>query len=517
MKKTALLLEYLATHPTHEKLFIDLISFLVKNFPKEAYTLLSSAIRKKAVQGNNQDFFTKFIRELSNKDLELSLFLESCFRSEKKLMSFMLVGWEKEVFSRRDDPLAILDFLVDSNIDVEKNYLLGNYWNCTAFCFRKGLLSEKYKQLNVLYKKIFSQSDIIDPSDFPQQKRDQKVFIVTAQVIWGTQHSPTLILKKWIEMLFPIFGRITVVISAPEKYFLLNLAGCELVSHYPSGGTQKADFVEIPAHVTSDFFIKQANPAPNDLFLSIGTGNLLFDRIKKDNKLLFPTIIYPLTHTAKYVFSGLKHAEEVFCVENLNGNIVSVVPLSGVTFVPLENTSLSNPANRYPQLISKDYISLVVVGNRLDLEMDDSFFKIVENIASIKKVKLFCIGLSSFNFPSISNVTFECQGFQSDLERCLTESDYDFFINPNRDGGAFGAYFALFAGIPVLTLDFGDVFHIMKNYYYMSDTLDFSTFIKNYINDEGFRETIWGIHESIKFDLEKSLASDMTNMLKAFS
>ncbi len=101
----------------------------------------------------------------------------------------------------------------------------------------------------------------------------------------------------------------------------------------------------------------------------------------------------------------------------------------------------------------------MVVGGRLEEEVDEEFLSLVEKLAAEGIVTVF-VG----NFPSYDRLVSSRPvlkertrylGFQDDVlaiaELC------DIYINPRRNGGGSSAAEALFKGLPVVSVDYGDV------------------------------------------------------------
>ncbi len=101
----------------------------------------------------------------------------------------------------------------------------------------------------------------------------------------------------------------------------------------------------------------------------------------------------------------------------------------------------------------------IVVGGRLGEEVDEKFLELVEKLAAKGIVTVF-VG----NFPSYEQMITgrtllqektRYLGFQDDV-LAITEL-CDIYINPKRNGGGSSAAEALYKGLPVVTVDYGDV------------------------------------------------------------
>jgi hypothetical protein len=107
-------------------------------------------------------------------------------------------------------------------------------------------------------------------------------------------------------------------------------------------------------------------------------------------------------------------------------------------------------------------LQIAIVGNRLDAELEDSFFTFLQQLTSLPVRFVFVGEFDKLEywcqrFPAIAGKT-SALGFQRDLVSALNQCDV--FLNYPRTGGGNSALYAMRSGLPILTLTQGDVFAV---------------------------------------------------------
>lgn len=140
--------------------------------------------------------------------------------------------------------------------------------------------------------------------------------------------------------------------------------------------------------------------------------------------------------------------------------------------------------------LNKNHFVLAVVGNRLDLEVDEKFLEKIEYIiCKIPQVFILFIGKYKNyydiikEYPILQNKT-KYIGFKKDIQSVY--SICNCYLNPRRKGGATSAAEAMLEGLPIISEKFGDVYYqcwLDRSFDNKSDVVDF---IKKCISDELF-------------------------------
>jgi len=95
----------------------------------------------------------------------------------------------------------------------------------------------------------------------------------------------------------------------------------------------------------------------------------------------------------------------------------------------------------------------LVVGNRLDVDICGKFADSCRAILrAVPGAKIVLAGNAD---PALSGEGIEYRGFQHDIASLYQECDV--FLNPRRTGGGMSAFDAVHTGMPVITMDYGDV------------------------------------------------------------
>ncbi len=514
MKNIAILLKHLSKKD--KNLFLKMCSFLIAKFPDQfhlLYLTISSASNHPLKHDN---FECVLMKRIMQEDGGFFEEVESFFLQNQRTCADVFDGWVYEINNVKDNPLLLLEKINRNENLMSVDLLSSIYTQISAQMFFKGLLQNENENLNKVYSNLIQRLDPILPNnnDCLSSPTKPKIYVFVGQVIWGSKHAPTLILKQWIELLFPIFGKVQIIVSTPLDYYLPLQERFYLRNIYPSDQSIDFDIENIEPTISNSEIQNTilGKIGEKDICLSIGTSSILFDRIHVKNKFLWPTVQYPFLHSARFVFSvnGDKLKKE-----NIFNEKIQFFNVSTQGFIPLDDAyEACMPSARFERIKNEDLVRLVVIGNNIAFEMDAEFFSIIKLIATKFQVDLTCIGIKEFSFPIIENVSFQCVGFQDDLQNFVADAEFDFFINPKRNGGGFGAVVCLIAGIPVLTLPHGDVFSVMEKYYFMNEKEDFLEFITRFKTEKEFRTVIDSLHLAMKNNSQSDRVDPLSKMIE---
>ena len=135
-----------------------------------------------------------------------------------------------------------------------------------------------------------------------------------------------------------------------------------------------------------------------------------------------------------------------------------------------------------------DKFLIIVVGARLSDEIKDEFIDVLVSTIHAGTHFVFAGSFEKYTYFSDKNDIFAKNstslGFQSDmLAVCDT---CDLYVNPNRAGGGFSAVEALFKGLPVVTLDYGDVALATSNEFFVNNYDEMREQIIRYARDKHY-------------------------------
>ena len=139
--------------------------------------------------------------------------------------------------------------------------------------------------------------------------------------------------------------------------------------------------------------------------------------------------------------------------------------------------------------LTEDDFVLGIIGNRLNDELDDKFISVLHQISNQFPVHFLFIGnlqknRITDNAPDINR--FHFAGLLSEASQAIRL--FDIYCNPMRNGGGRSSFEALAQGVPVITLQYGDVYYTCGKEF---STVDYEHYIKKigqYITDLEYRK-----------------------------
>lgn len=205
---------------------------------------------------------------------------------------------------------------------------------------------------------------------------------------------------------------------------------------------------------------------------------------------MIPVFGIPMTQSGLAVsgatyqaYSGLKNKRFYDELNSLNIDESKIIPvLFGFSILEQHEKH-----SREEYGISEDDYVLMVVGGRLQGELDDAFWDVFRAIVKeIPCTKLIILG--SYNLgESLTDIKDHLinLGFQDDILSIMELGHL--YINPHRKGGGTSCVEAMYKGIPVVSDDYGDVASNAGNDFIVADGYDgFPRIIKQYYEDEEF-------------------------------
>jgi glycosyltransferase involved in cell wall biosynthesis len=141
--------------------------------------------------------------------------------------------------------------------------------------------------------------------------------------------------------------------------------------------------------------------------------------------------------------------------------------------------------------IPEEAFVIGIVGNRLDVEVTEKFLDLLEDmILKDKEKKIFFLFIGGFNkYLDVTKDRLllshsEYIGFHDDLLGVLKITDL--FLNPPRKGGGTGAIWAIYQGVPVITLDNCDIASCVGKDFICNDINEMTELVLNYIQNKEF-------------------------------
>lgn len=126
---------------------------------------------------------------------------------------------------------------------------------------------------------------------------------------------------------------------------------------------------------------------------------------------------------------------------------------------------------------TSEKIRVCIVGNRLDVEIDNDFVEQLNFIESMtNNVEFYIVGCASHEKINSEKITFI--PYASNLIDFYQTHNISAFLNPKRHGGGYSAFYAMQAGIPVITPSYGDVHYVSNGMFNYSNKEELLTIIK---------------------------------------
>ena len=405
------------------------------------------------------------------------------------------------------------EYIKTSTLPLSQRYSL--YWTAASLAVRNQDInfndhSTTYLSLLESATKLLDLSCIKDLDISVDQKR---VFIYTNQYL-TQEHSPTKIANIWADACQEYGYTVIIISSTSSKFaFPTDISYNYRKSLAIGESTEIREnifLIEIGGNlIYQDIYIKLIEAVhmnKNDTFLLVGDSCLAFDILPFDNKYVIPTVtpqnlITTTAHT--YIFNKKVAVRNSFSEEMHH-------------IVGPDDYTQSTHTDFLPPIIKEnEEIQFAVIGNRLNSELEDSFWANIDTLLTqTTHFKLHIIGeidkerISHHYHPYIIFA-----GFQTNLSDYLKK--IHFYINPNRDGGGHSAALALKAGIPIITLPKGDVYEIILQRYSVKNLDEIYSFTQNYILDSAFKEKIDTINSHLfdKFNNSKELIKQIVRTI----
>lgn len=173
--------------------------------------------------------------------------------------------------------------------------------------------------------------------------------------------------------------------------------------------------------------------------------------------------------------------------------------------------------SRKDEGLPENKLLIAIAGNRLEMEIDEEFIQLCACI--VKRCKNVAFGflgeceniLKLFSNPVFEGYVFDL-GFRKDLY--ATYKMFDLYLNPKRRGGGWSSIIALSAGVPVITLKYGDVYYSVgdkyayESYEHILDEVIKCSEDRDYLNKK--KE----ISKEYPDNSEKNLVEYVSNVLK---
>lgn len=348
-------------------------------------------------------------------------------------------------------------------------------------------------EISQWYTEYFKEE--LKPIDYEKRERGL-VLVITAQFL-GIRHAPTKL----------TYDICRGIILSGRDLLLINLADAlSLTGHLPYWNAQSnyiSDYsnvhsfmyegVEIPFAQCDEGMpnigmmkelIDSLREMKPELIISIGED--IFSNVIDD---MIPVCSIPLQAKLSRNFTKyLVHYNEITSEER---GWMAEYGYQEENLVPLKlpfRIEYSDGLKRSGIGIPKEAFCIVAIGNRLETELTEDFLKMLESILNQTNACFLTIGKldcqSKFaTYPHILENNIHLEYTQKLLAAFKLA---DLYVNPPREGGGTSAIYAMAAGKPIVTLDYGDVYKNCGVEFAVKNIEEMERQIRRYMGEASF-------------------------------
>jgi len=442
-------------------------------------------------------------RDCARAFLEMSLELAADgFRHYGRayMLSFLLQVCQKARYHE-----LLFDLLLQEGIwSWEERYFY--LWQCTRVGFLRPEANSRGTELAArrLYRCVYRELRRRFEADYPpipkQERNPELVVVITGQFL-GMGHAPTKTALDRCYALVKHLGKQVVLLNSRE---LLTWVGLSPF-HGMTRGNIAVELSNINALSYRDIQIPYYQPATEmpdpdtireilnfirqnrpDFVLSIGGMNLTADLCDMMVPVVTLSTVFsglPVTESRFHIIGRALTEDELKKLRELGFSRENVIEsLFTFDFKPQERHYTREQLG-----LPEDRFLVAVVGGRLDQEVTDDFLHAV--LESHSSAHLVFIGpLSRYEEMKARHDRLgrssTALGFQDDVLAVLEVCDL--YANPRRAGGGSSAAEALYKGLPVVTLNFGDVAVAAGPDFTVQSYEEMTAAIRRYVEDKHY-------------------------------
>lgn len=381
------------------------------------------------------------------------------------------------------------------------------YWLITSSLFQNSELHIVNGDISELYKYIYKCIEGLNFIKYPyrrlEERNQNKIIIITSQFL-GVGHSPTLrvldysyTIKKYLKKDVFIINdsglnfHCTPYLETLHFNYIDDYCKMQRIEYkgeqfgfYQVG--VKMPNIDVISQIRD--FIYEENP----LFVfNIGASNITTDICTKFTTTVSLPCSFKIPITcSKYLLLGRQIEDED------SESLRALEPYQKVieTNINYEMRESNVVYTREQFGIPEDKFTIVIVGNRLDEELNFEFIELINKIIDNNDIHIAFVGHMNYKQNIIDRIQekdiekLHFLGSQSEASKLI--KILDLYVNPKRSGGGRSSFEALYYGIPVVTLNFGDVYYTSGKKYGVNDYTQMYDKIIKYFNDKAFYENM---------------------------
>lgn len=362
-----------------------------------------------------------------------------------------------------------------NNISLEESWQI--YWIINYVTFSNSNVYLLKGTLRKLYTYLFEQVKSSLGIEFtyqPTETRNQDCIIITTSQFLSIKHAPTIRVLDYSYTIQKNFNKKVIIINSSEMNFhknpnlAMNVEFCFLEEYSDTSKIiykdEEFEFYQVGALMPNLEIYRKLLDIIYDIrpliIYNIGASSLLSDLCTEFTATASLPCSYdiPITRSKYILLARNTEDRDLGILQALSKD--QVVIETNYNYVEDSDTTVYT---RKDFGLDEDSFIGCIVGNRLDLEIDDEFIALVEKIINTSDIHLVFIGGIKDENRITSKISDESKsklhflGHQSHAKAIIRLMDM--YINPRRKGGGRSCFEALSYGVPTITPDFGDVYY----------------------------------------------------------
>lgn len=392
------------------------------------------------------------------------------------------VWWYSVLVNMKKDPILFLEFVryIRKNqhtFSGNTNYYLFYQLKRMAFCFvqlqQPEISVEIWKYFHDTVEQFAKDIDesLLEKIPFEDRNAD-KIVVITEQIL-DIRHGPTKTTLDRCKCIMEKLGKEVLLISTAE---IVSIEGeipfCQEMYGVSDPGKRQEQYQQWKGTVIPFFQCEDCMPDRKQITMllrkiremapqyvvAIGGSGMLCNLVNK----MIPVLTVGLC-PSDFEFTTTQFQTLGRKIKDSDREILKAVGYTEDRVIESIFTSSLKPqsevTSRRELGLPEDKFLMVTVGMRLDDEITDTFMEMLEE-AMLPEMYWVIIGAFDYyeeylsRHPKLKRQTIylgTCQDILSRMEVC------DLYVNPTRRGGGTSSVEALFKGVPVVSVDYGDV------------------------------------------------------------
>lgn len=380
-------------------------------------------------------------------------------------------------FPNTDNYIKLIKSLItDKNLVWDEKLCILNTVNFDIFTNPDMLTHELNKLIFILYKQIQNEFESNLKVRKNIRERNTDVVLVTIQQFLGIGHAPSKTLLDRAYCLKNNMHKKVIIINTAEMFGGARIKGFNMLYGNYDESLNDKEFVEYngekfpfmqfeqdtPNVETTELLCDYVEKLKPSYIINIGKESLMIEQLRRLVPVLnintVPSQIAMSSATVQMVGESMvidDSVKELLSILNRNEN--NIIKGRFTSSLPIKKTHIYS---KKMIGVPEDVFVISIIGTRLDNEMNDAFLAMLNRVLS-DDVWVVIIGkMDSYSellqekYPNIKKYSTYL-GMQSDVLAILEQCDL--YINPPRRGGGTSVIEAMYMGLPVVSLNYGDV------------------------------------------------------------